>query len=138
MSPKNRAAYIPSAHGRLEVRDAPYPTPGEHEMVVQVGYVAINPVEWKVQQYDFLIQQYPHILGSDVAGKVVEVGKGVDEKKFAKGQRVISSVLDHLSNVLSWIQRTSMLTDGTDMLAVWVRSSLRTVVFSSSSGSWTG
>ncbi|MCJ1392466.1 hypothetical protein MMC18_005333 [Xylographa bjoerkii] len=64
---------------------------GPKELVIKVAFAAVNPVDWKVQDSGFSIQNYPNILGRDVAGVVVEVGEGVT--RFIKGQRVISHVL---------------------------------------------
>jgi NADPH:quinone reductase-like Zn-dependent oxidoreductase len=38
-----------------------------------------------------MMENYPNILGEDIAGEVVEVGEGVT--RFKKGDRVISYVL---------------------------------------------
>ena len=83
----NRAAWIPEAKARLEVSDAPYPKPGPGEVVIKAGAVAINPVDWKIQDTGFYIQNYPNVLGEDAAGEVAEVGEGVT--KFKVGQRVL-------------------------------------------------
>jgi NADPH:quinone reductase-like Zn-dependent oxidoreductase len=39
---------------------------------------------------DIILQKYPNVLGTDVAGEVYEVGEGVTHVK--KGDRVIGSV----------------------------------------------
>jgi len=86
----NQAAWIKVGKGRLEVDAAEYPKAGPGEIVIKNAYVAINPVDWKVQEYDppaFKLQ-YPDILGRDVAGEVVEVGDNVTH--FHVGQRVIA------------------------------------------------
>lgn len=76
--------------GRLEVDFAPTPKAGPGEVVVKNSHVAINPVDWKLQEYDppqFNLK-YPDILGKDLAAEVVEVGEGVSNVKV--GQRVIA------------------------------------------------
>ncbi len=42
---------------------------------------------YQLQNYDFLHLTYPTVLGTDVAGEIVEVGSGVVRVK--SGQRVI-------------------------------------------------
>nr|POE63248.1 dehydrogenase azaj [Quercus suber] len=87
----NVAAWImaPKANP-LEVKEAPFPTPGPKELVVHVAAVAINPMEYKVQDYNPALggreTQYPMILGSDVAGTIVSIGQEVTGRKI--GQRV--------------------------------------------------
>ncbi|OJJ80958.1 zinc-binding alcohol dehydrogenase family protein [Aspergillus glaucus CBS 516.65] len=87
----NQAAWIPEARQQLTVGPAPTPKPGPGELVIRSHAVAINPVDWKVQDYGIFIQNYPFILGEDVAGIVEEVGEGVT--RFEKGQRVIAHLL---------------------------------------------
>ncbi|THU82645.1 GroES-like protein [Dendrothele bispora CBS 962.96] len=58
------------------------------EILVKVEASALNPVDWKVQDYGLFIpdESYPAILGLDVAGEVEDVGEGVSG--FKKGDRV--------------------------------------------------
>ncbi|KAK3320219.1 zinc-binding oxidoreductase CipB [Cercophora scortea] len=84
---RNRAAYIVAAKATpFQVREAPYPSPLPHEIVIKARAVAINPVDWKLQYLAIFNLKYPHILGEDVAGDVVEVGSAVDTIKV--GDRV--------------------------------------------------
>lgn len=46
----NRAAWITEAKKTpLEVKEAPYPTPGANDIIVRTHSVAINPLEYKIQ-----------------------------------------------------------------------------------------
>lgn len=90
----NHAAWLTKKYGKLEVKPAPYTPPGENEMVVRNHAVAINPVDGYKQRVGNLIfswVKYPFILGGDVAGEVVEVGKGVH--RFKAGDRVLAQAL---------------------------------------------
>jgi len=92
----NRAAYITAAKARpFAVQDAPLPEPGSNEVVVRSYAAAINPVDWKIQDYGVFIENYPAILGTDAAGTVHAVGSSVTHVK--PGDRVIAH-LDGLAN----------------------------------------
>ncbi|KAF5359806.1 hypothetical protein D9756_003632 [Leucocoprinus leucothites] len=47
---------------------------GDGEILVKIRAAALNPVDWKIQKWGFLVEEYPAVLGSDVAGDVVAVG----------------------------------------------------------------
>lgn len=90
--PSNAAAWITGLKvSPLEVREAPYPSPGPKDLIVQTAAVAINPLEYKIQDYNPPIGgraiQYPTIFGSDMAGTIVSVGSEVTMYKV--GQRVM-------------------------------------------------
>ncbi|KAK8231768.1 zinc-binding oxidoreductase-like protein CipB [Phyllosticta capitalensis] len=89
MAPQNQAAWITEKSGKpLKVAEAPLPSPGPGEVLIKTAAVAINPVDWKIQDYGIFIPKYPAILGVDLAGTIEEVGEGVT--RFQKGQRVMS------------------------------------------------
>lgn len=94
-SPKNQAAWLVKAGTPLKVNDAPLPTAGAGEIVVKNAAVAINPLDRHMLDHGVFVQQWPAILGCDVAGEVHETGEGVD--RFKKGDRVIGYVIS-LSN----------------------------------------
>lgn len=83
----NQAAWIPEAKGKLQVKEAPMPKAGKGEVVIKNHAVAVNPVDWKIQDYGIILKKYPNICGTDVAGEVYEVGEGVTHVK--KGDRVL-------------------------------------------------
>ncbi|MCJ1292916.1 hypothetical protein MMC34_004469 [Xylographa carneopallida] len=89
--PSNTAAYQTAAKARpLEVRPAPYTSPGKNEILIKNAVVAINPLDWMLQvQGDFLYSwmKYPAVFGTDVAGEVAEIGEGVT--LFQVGDRVL-------------------------------------------------
>ena len=87
--PLNQAAWLVQAHDTsLEVKEAPFPSPGPNEIVIANHAVAINPVDWKMQDHGILIDSYPTIFGCDVAGAVEIVGRSV--RVFQQGDRVIA------------------------------------------------
>lgn len=88
--PTNTAAWINAKHAQLEVGPAPYTPPGPDQIVVRNHAVAINPLDWIIQVEGNLAYRwlnYPTVLGSDVAGEVVETGKAVT--RFRVGDRVL-------------------------------------------------
>ena len=88
---RNQAAWPVAKHSPLRVKDAPYPAPGPGEIVVENNAVAVNPVDWMkpyVGDLAFRWIEYPFVLGSDLAGKVVEVGSGVSDLHV--GDRVLA------------------------------------------------
>lgn len=86
-APKNQAAWLVKAGEPLQVGDAPLPKPGPGELVVKNGAVAINPIDCHMQDSGIFVQQWPTVLGADVAGEVYTVGP--DVQSFKKGDRVI-------------------------------------------------
>ncbi|MCJ1226593.1 hypothetical protein MMC12_003246 [Toensbergia leucococca] len=88
--PSNVAAWLTAKATPLEIKSAPYTSPGENEIVIKNGAVAINPVDWFIQDLGdglFAWITYPAILGSDAAGEVVEIGNAVS--RFKIGDRVL-------------------------------------------------
>lgn len=79
----------------LEYKDAPDPSPGQDEVLVQVAATSINPFDYKQRSgavKAFAPVSFPGILGIDVSGTVIGVGPGV--KGFSKGDRVFG-MADH-------------------------------------------
>ena len=75
----------------LKYEDIADPRPGTGEVLVRVYATSINPADWMVRSgvvKDFLPVAFPHILGSDLAGTVVEAGEGVTG--FEPGDRVMA------------------------------------------------
>ncbi|WP_055076436.1 zinc-binding alcohol dehydrogenase family protein [Pseudanabaena sp. 'Roaring Creek'] len=88
--PSNTAAWLLTNRADIEVESAPYTPARENEIVIKNHAVSINPIDWITQRAGELIFswiKYPFILGSDLAGEVVEVGKNVS--RFKVGQRVL-------------------------------------------------
>ena len=56
------------------------------EIAIKITATAINPVDWKMRDYNTFISDYPAVLGSDAAGVVADIGP--DISSFAVGDRV--------------------------------------------------
>jgi len=93
--PSNTAAWLTAAKANpLKVKTAPYTPPRENEIVIKNGAVAINPVDWLKQDMgDMMFSwiKYPFVLGSDVAGEVVEIGPAVT--RFKVGDRIVGHAI---------------------------------------------
>ena len=92
--PDNIAAWLPAKGAALQVGPAPYTSPRSNEIVVRNHAVAINPVDWLLPIIGGMMFPWikrPAVLGSDVAGEVVEVGASVT--RFKLGDRVLGQAL---------------------------------------------
>ncbi len=73
------------------------PEPGENEILVRNRAIAINPVDWILQDNAiFPWLDYPAILGSDVAGELAAIGSGVTD--FKVGDRVLGQSVGATTN----------------------------------------
>ncbi|CAA7267185.1 unnamed protein product [Cyclocybe aegerita] len=86
MSSTQKALAVEKKFGDFVLRDVEKYKPGAGEILIKIKAVALNPADWKIQKYGIIVEEFPVILGFDVAGDVEEVGEGVTE--FAKGDRV--------------------------------------------------
>ncbi|WZH38454.1 MAG: zinc-binding alcohol dehydrogenase family protein [Microbacterium enclense] len=83
------AATMPAPRARLTVSTVPTPEPAADEVLVRVGAVAVNPVDWVIQGTSRITYRWlrtPAVLGSDVAGEVIALGSSVT--RFRVGERV--------------------------------------------------
>jgi NADPH:quinone reductase-like Zn-dependent oxidoreductase len=86
-----QAAWLPAKGERLSVGPAERYKPETGEVLIKNHVVAINPVDYKMQDFGIFIEDFPAILGTDVAGVVDEIGEGVTNVKV--GQRVLGHAL---------------------------------------------
>lgn len=92
MQLRNTAAWILHPKSQLSVARAPLPSCGHDELLVQIHYVAINPVDWKIQSSDGFGLTYPAIIGEDLVGEVIEIGEKLQgEGKYDIGSRVVAN-----------------------------------------------
>jgi NADPH:quinone reductase-like Zn-dependent oxidoreductase len=81
-----KVALLPALDTPLAISTYTVPSPGPGEVLVENHAIALNPIEWKVQQFGYFVEKYPFVMGSDAAGVVVKVGEGVT--KFGVGDKV--------------------------------------------------
>jgi NADPH:quinone reductase-like Zn-dependent oxidoreductase len=61
------------------IEDVERPVPGPGEILVRIKATSINPLDWKIREgYMQEFVPLPLMLGSDLAGDIVEVGEGVE------------------------------------------------------------
>ena len=86
-----KAYVIPNEHARgldaIELADMPTPVPTPGGVLIKVHAVGLNPVDYKLAEGGNENWTYPHILGLDVAGEIVEIGEGVEDT-WKVGMRV--------------------------------------------------
>lgn len=91
---ENRALWLPKRGATFQVGPAPYTRPEAGEVVVRVHAVSVNPVDGiPGPAYPLVLPwlKFPAIIGSDVAGEVVEVGPEVTRLRV--GDRVLGHAL---------------------------------------------
>lgn len=81
------AVWLTASKGEFEVGLSARVAPKNHQIIVRSHALAINPVDALVKYLGILVDDYPALLGFDIAGKVVEVGEGVG--RFKIGDRVL-------------------------------------------------
>jgi NADPH:quinone reductase-like Zn-dependent oxidoreductase len=91
-------AFIVDAYkqkGRLRLGEAPEPTMGDEDLLIEVHAAGLNPLDSKLRDGEFkplLPYRPPFILGHDVAGIVVRVGSNV--RRFKPGDEVYARPRD--------------------------------------------
>ena len=87
-----KAAYIEATGSpeSIQVGQLRDPEPGPGDVLVRVGYAALNPVDLYLRSgFISMPMAFPYIVGCDLAGTVEKVGAGV--KRFREGDRVWGS-----------------------------------------------
>jgi len=87
----------------VQVEDVPRPTPGQHDLLIRVRATTVSAADWRIRSlsvprgfkllsrlaFGFTGPRQP-ILGSELAGDIVEVGAAV--RDFAVGDAVIAAL----------------------------------------------
>jgi NADPH2:quinone reductase len=83
-----KAAYItkPGPPDVITYGELPTPKPARKQCLIKVGAVDVNPIDLYIRSGAIPVKSFPHILGWDLAGTVVELGPNV--KNFKVGDRV--------------------------------------------------
>lgn len=83
-----KAAYLESVNQPYKIKEVPTPIPADGEVLIKLEYSAFNQRDIRVQKGIYAVAPLPEggqIIGSDGYGKVVELGKGVEESWLGKG-----------------------------------------------------
>ena len=87
-----QAAYITETGGpeQIQVDELPNPKPGAGEVLVRVQAASVNPIDTYIRGGLVAMElPMPFVIGSDLAGEVIEVGEGVSG--WTAGDRVWAS-----------------------------------------------
>jgi NADPH:quinone reductase-like Zn-dependent oxidoreductase len=90
-----KAFVVGKYKGAMQAGDAPEPTVGSHDVLVDVHAAAVNLLDAKIRDGEFKVflpYKAPFILGHDVAGVVSRVGRGVT--RFRPGDEIYGRVRD--------------------------------------------
>ena len=85
-------AFVIDRYGKQEqgrIGEMPDPELGENDVLVQVYAAGVNPVDFRIKNGEFKLvvpYRFPLILGNDVAGVVIQVGRRV--RRFKIGDEI--------------------------------------------------
>ncbi|PYH42541.1 zinc-binding alcohol dehydrogenase family protein [Aspergillus saccharolyticus JOP 1030-1] len=81
-----KAAVLPAPYAQHTIEDRTLPTLEANQVAIKITATAVNPVDWKIRDYNVFLKTYPAVLGSDAAGEIVAIGPSVTS--HAVGDRV--------------------------------------------------
>lgn len=87
-SGKHLAAIVPQKGGPLSIVERTTPTCGPKELLIEVHAIAFNPVDCYQRDMGIFIEEYPAVIGSDIAGIVVQTGSDISPSSPVPGTRV--------------------------------------------------
>lgn len=90
-----KAAYIEryGKHAPVIIGDRPVPSCGPRDLLVRVRAASVNPIDFKIRDGELRVLfkfRMPLILGSDLAGEVIHVGR--EAQGFAVGDEIMARV----------------------------------------------
>ncbi|KAG6856274.1 hypothetical protein H0H87_005959 [Tephrocybe sp. NHM501043] len=96
MSTLHKALLVESKFAPFSIGDRCLPEPQSGQLLVRIEAVALNPIDWKAQEYGLYLKdsQYPAVLGSDAAGVVQKLGSQVSGFSVGDGVVFPASWLD--------------------------------------------
>lgn len=93
--PTNTAFILPQTGAGLHTitkRITEIPSPKAYEVLVKIHAFSLNYRDFAMSAAFYPVPRPPNqVLGSDMAGEVIEVGEGVAEGEFKKGDRVTAN-----------------------------------------------
>ena len=84
-----KAAILNKKNQDLEVRDIPMPEIDDDEVLVNVEYAGVNPLDNMIVREEVKLitpYKYPLVMGNEFSGVVEKIGSNV--KNFTEGDRV--------------------------------------------------
>ena len=113
MPAKKMKAFVTTGHGgldKLEYQDVRVPAPAAGEVLIEVGACGLNNTDIWTREGSYGTERdpnavtttsrkpgtFPLIQGSDVVGRIVELGSGVPESRL--GERVIVNLVEYDEN----------------------------------------
>ncbi|WOO83545.1 Trans-enoyl reductase lepG [Vanrija pseudolonga] len=106
--PATQRAVVHKDKGVAEVRTIPVPAIRDDEVLLKTAYYALNPTDWK--QLDASLTGPGTVVGVDVAGEVVAIGKGVS--RFAVGDRVAGLAVGNKSTETGGAAEYAVVNEG--------------------------
>src|SRR5215217_1235502 len=96
------AAVVPSVNGKWEVKEVSTPQPGTNQVFIKVHASGICYTDVRITK-GALGVKFPHTIGHEPAGEIVELGEGVTTRKV--GDRVGVPWLQSTCGRCEWCQR---------------------------------
>lgn len=88
MSQQHNVVFLDGKDKPFRVASVDTVQPAKDEVLIRNKAIAINPVDWKIQDSGAFVREWPVVVGEDLAGVVEAVGEAVT--RFKPGQRVLA------------------------------------------------